>query len=179
MYLCDASCANRDYIQDLLGAMPKGLCSRYADGSRRYGRQNHRAMGRSDQVRTKGELRGPSSSPHLTMMVVNVMQSAVAKRIGDGAEGGSRTRTAFRPTDFKPVSGLLTSCYCVLPSRIYRRSSRQGKLSIIWSGHVTPSSSPHLSRSSCTKQAIRVVGFHFPSVKIFQACMLTAVFAES
>jgi len=35
------------------------------------------------------------------MMVVNVMQHVVAKRIEVGAEGGSRTRTSLRTTDFK------------------------------------------------------------------------------
>ena len=31
-------------------------------------------------------------------------------------------------TDFKSDFTVLTSCYCALPSRIYRRSSRQSKL---------------------------------------------------
>src|SRR5260370_32550346 len=61
---------------------------------------------------------------------------------------------------FKSVSGVPTSFYYALPSRIYRRFSRQSKLRLAWYKHVTPSSppssSPHLSRSSCTKQAIRV-----------------------
>src|SRR2546422_2622729 len=35
-----------------------------------------------------------------------------------GAEGGSRTRTSLRTTDFKSASGVLTSHYYALPSRI-------------------------------------------------------------
>ena len=45
-----------------------------------------------------------------------------------GAEGGIRTHTGLLPTDFKSVSGVLTSFYDALPSSIYRRFSRQGKL---------------------------------------------------
>jgi len=45
-----------------------------------------------------------------------------------GAEGGSRTRTELLPTDFKSVSPVLTSFYYALPSSIYRRFSRQSKL---------------------------------------------------
>src|SRR6266851_3363951 len=45
-----------------------------------------------------------------------------------GAEGGSRTHTTLRSTDFKSDSGVLTSCYYALPSSIYRRFSRQSKL---------------------------------------------------
>ena len=41
------------------------------------------------------------------MMVVKVMQSVVAKRIEGGAEGGSRTRTSFRTTDFKSVASAI------------------------------------------------------------------------
>ena len=41
------------------------------------------------------------------MMVVNVMQSVVAKRIEIGAEGGSRTRTTLRSTDFKSVASAI------------------------------------------------------------------------
>jgi hypothetical protein len=73
-----------------------------------------------------------------------------------GAEGGSRTRTTLRTTDFKPVARVLTTLYYALPSSIYRRFSRQSKLRLAWYRHVTPSSSPHLSGPSCTKQAIRV-----------------------
>ena len=61
-----------------------------------------------------------------------------------GAEGGSRTRTTFRSTDFKPVARVLTTLYYALPSSIYRRFSRQSKLSLAWYRHVTPSSSPHI-----------------------------------
>src|SRR5882724_1697042 len=62
-----------------------------------------------------------------------------------GAEGGSRTRTTLRLTDFKPVSRVLTTFYYALPSSIYRRFSRQSKLRLAWYRHVTPSSSPHRS----------------------------------
>ena len=41
------------------------------------------------------------------MLVVNVMQSVVAKRIKNGAEGGSRTRTSLRTTDFKSVASAI------------------------------------------------------------------------
>ena len=45
-----------------------------------------------------------------------------------GAEAGSRTRTTLRSTDFKSVARVLTSFCYALPSRIYRRFSRQSKL---------------------------------------------------
>ncbi len=61
-----------------------------------------------------------------------------------GAEGGSRTRTTLRSTDFKPVSAVLTTFYYALPSSIYRRFSRQSKLRLAWYEHVSPSSSRHL-----------------------------------
>src|SRR5258705_12705793 len=64
-----------------------------------------------------------------------------------GAEGGSRTRTSLRTTDFKSVSRVLTSLYCAIPSRIYRRFSRQSKLRLAWYEHVSPASSPHLANS--------------------------------
>src|SRR5882724_6079557 len=60
-----------------------------------------------------------------------------------GAEGGSRTRTTLRSTDFKPVARLLTAFYYALPNSIYRRFSRQSKLRPTWYRYVTPSSSPH------------------------------------
>src|SRR5439155_26026837 len=65
-----------------------------------------------------------------------------------GAEGGSRTHTTLRSTDFKPVSRLFTTFYYALPSSIYRRFSRQSKLRLAWYQHVTPSSSPHLCASN-------------------------------
>jgi hypothetical protein len=55
-----------------------------------------------------------------------------------GAEGGSRTRTGLPPTDFKSASGVFTEFYYALPSRIYRRFSRQSKLRPAWYRHVTP-----------------------------------------
>ncbi len=73
-------------------------------------------------------------------------RGAVTKRVEVGAEGGSRTRTALRSTDFKPVSRLLTTLYYALPGSIYRRFSRQSKLRLAWYRHVTPSSSPHLNQ---------------------------------
>jgi hypothetical protein len=45
-----------------------------------------------------------------------------------GAEGGSRTRTTLRTTDFKPVSVAPTSFYYALPSSIYGHFSRHSKL---------------------------------------------------
>src|SRR2546425_10556308 len=63
-----------------------------------------------------------------------------------GAGGGSRTRTSFRTTDFKPVSRVLTTLYYALPSRIYRRFSRQSRLRLARYRHITPSSSPHLNQ---------------------------------
>ncbi len=56
-----------------------------------------------------------------------------------GAEGGSRTRTSLRTTDFKSESGVLTSFYDALPSRIYRPAA---KASYVWLG--TSTYPPHL-----------------------------------
>src|SRR5258705_11501608 len=84
-------------------------------------------------------------------------RGAVTKRVEVGAEGGSRTRTALRSTDFKPVSRLLTTLYYALPGSIYRRFSRQSKLRLAWY-HVTPSSSPHLNQyeaRSCRRSFFR------------------------
>ena len=50
-------------------------------------------------------------------MVVNMMQSAVAKRIEVGAEGGSRTRTSLRTTDFKSAASAIP------PPRHVRKNS--------------------------------------------------------
>ena len=83
-----------------------------------------------------------------------------------GAEGGSRTRTTLRSTDFKSASGVLTSFYYALPSRIYRRFSRQSKLRLAWYEYVSPSSFPHLvlihnpylrliRKSKCTNPALK------------------------
>src|SRR6266496_1950756 len=55
-----------------------------------------------------------------------------------GAEGGTRTRTLLRGTNFKNVARLLTSLYYALPSSIYRRFSRQSKLRLAWYRHVPP-----------------------------------------
>jgi hypothetical protein len=57
-----------------------------------------------------------------------------------GAEGGSQTRTTLRSTDFKSARGRLTSFYYALPSRLYRRFSRQSRLCPAWYEHVSPSS---------------------------------------
>ena len=65
-------------------------------------------------------------------------------------------QTGLFATDFKPVAEVFTSSYYALPNSIYRRFSRQSTLRLAWYEHVSPSSSSHLSRSSCTKQAIRV-----------------------
>src|SRR5258707_792556 len=72
------------------------------------------------------------------------MKMHVILRKTTGAEGGSRTRTSLRTTDFKPVAGVFTTFYYALPSSIYRRFSRQSKLRLAWYQHITPSSSPHL-----------------------------------
>ena len=60
----------------------------------------------------------------------------------------NRTR-ALLTTDFKSVSRLPNSSNWTLPSRIYRRLSRQSKLRQAWYEHITPSSSPH-QYSICT-----------------------------
>jgi len=56
-------------------------------------------------------------------------------------------------TDFKSDLGALTSFCYALPSRIYRRLSRQSNLRLAWYRHVTPSSSPHLEIQICTNPA--------------------------
>src|SRR5258708_17455549 len=65
-----------------------------------------------------------------------------------GAEGGSRTHTTVRSTDFKSVARVLTSFYCALPSSIYRRFSRQSTLRLAWYRHVTPSSCQSVNSNS-------------------------------
>jgi hypothetical protein len=61
---------------------------------------------------------------------------------------GKATKFRYRTADSKSGSGLLTSIYYALPSRIYRRFSRQSKTtSSLVQAHVTPSSSPHLDTS--------------------------------
>src|SRR5258705_7404163 len=65
-----------------------------------------------------------------------------------GAEGGSRTRTTLRSTDFKSDSWVLTSFCYALPSSIYRRFSRQSKLRLAWYQHVTPLIFPSSLRAS-------------------------------
>ena len=43
-----------------------------------------------------------------------------------GAEGGSRTRTSFRTTDFKSRDWAITYLYETIQASIYALSSRQG-----------------------------------------------------
>ena len=68
------------------------------------------------------------------------MKVVKTSRLIDGAEGGSRTRTLLRGTNFKSVARVLISFYYALPSSIYRRFSRQSKLRLAWYEHVSPSS---------------------------------------
>ncbi len=82
-------------------------------------------------------------------------------------------------TDFKSASGVLTSCYCALPSRIYRRFSRQSKLRLAWYKHVSPSSSPHLEiryaqtqgLSSPTQSAAQLHEIEILKSRILQTAM--------
>jgi len=57
---------------------------------------------------------------------------SVCKLLMIGAEGGSRTRTPFRTTDFKSGLGVLASFYYALLNRIYLRFSRQSSLRLPW-----------------------------------------------
>jgi hypothetical protein len=86
----------------------------------------------STEMRCATELTPLRWSNVKTMIACNLLKI--------GAEGGSRTHTT---TDFKPVSVVPTSFYYALPSRIYRRFSRQSKLRLAWYEHISPSSSPH------------------------------------
>ena len=73
-----------------------------------------------------------------------------------GAEGGSRTRTSLRTTDFKSAFSVLTKCYYTLPSSIYQRFSRQSKRT---SGLVeahNPLIFPSSFKPSCNKKSFGV-----------------------
>ena len=60
------------------------------------------------------------------------------------AEGGSRTRTSFRTTDFKSLDRHFTTFYYMTPGSIYRRFSRQSKPRRKGYHNITPSFFPHL-----------------------------------
>jgi hypothetical protein len=68
-------------------------------------------------------------------------------KFASGAEGGSRTRTPLRTTDFKSLEHHMTTCYYMILGSFNRRLAVKASLRHTWYHHVTPSSFPHLSRA--------------------------------
>ena len=70
----------------------------------------------------------PSSFPHFAQSseyepIIGNMQVAVAKMVERGAEGGSRTRTSFRTTDFKSAASAIPPPRHVVRNPKYTKNS--------------------------------------------------------
>jgi hypothetical protein len=89
-----------------------------------------------NEVRKRSKLRcaGPTSNDDRLLVIKMI-----------GAEGGSRTRTSLRTTDFKPAGDGITWSYQTIRTSIYRPSGRQ---SIALSGFVSTRRATILAPSS-------------------------------